>query len=97
MNKQTPGSNIVRGLNDRVILGTLAVLGGLFLAGMFPRWRANATLTNAALDQRPPLGVISPQRPDANATLVLPGKIDIRSSKFLTALFDIPGPDSDAI
>jgi len=73
MNKQTPASNILRGLNGRLILGTLAVLGGLFLAGMFSRWRANATLTNAVLDQRPTVTVISSQRPDDNAKLVLPG------------------------
>ena len=73
MNKQTPASNILRGLNGRLILGTLAVLGGLFLTGMFPRWRANATLTNAVLDQRPTVSVISSQRPDDNAKLVLPG------------------------
>ena len=73
MNKQTPASNILRGLNGRLILGTLAVLGGLFLAGMFSRWRANATLTNAVLDLRPTVTVISSQRPDDNAKLVLPG------------------------
>ena len=73
MNKQTPSINILRGLNGRLILGTLAVLGGLFLAGMFPRWRANATLTNAVLDQRPTVSVISSQRPDDNAKLILPG------------------------
>ena len=73
MNKQTPASNILRGLNGRLILGTLAVLGGLFLTGMFPRWRANATLTNAVLDQRPTVSVISSQRPDDNAKLILPG------------------------
>src|SRR6516162_2233362 len=73
MNKQTPASNILRGLNGRLILGTLAVLGGLFLTGMFPRWRANATLTNAVLDQRPTVSVISSQRPDDGASLVLPG------------------------
>jgi RND family efflux transporter MFP subunit len=73
MNQQTPARNIPRGMNSRVLLGTLAVLGLLFLAGMFPRWRANATLTNAALDQRPTVSVISPQRPDDNAYLLLPG------------------------
>ena len=73
MKKQTPASKIQRGLNGRLILGTLAVLGGLFLAGMFPRWRANATLTNATLDQRPTVSVSSSQRPDDNAKLVLPG------------------------
>ena len=73
MNQQTSASDILRGLNGRLILGTLAVLGGLFLVGMFPRWRANATLTNAALDQRPTVSVISSQRPDDNAKLVLPG------------------------
>src|SRR6516162_10869436 len=73
MNQQTSASDILRGLNGRLILGTLAVLGGLFLVGMFPRWRANATLTNAALDQRPIVSVISSQRPGDGASLVLPG------------------------
>jgi RND family efflux transporter MFP subunit len=71
--EQAPASNTRRGLNGRLIFGTLAVLGGLFIAGMLPRWRANATLTSAALDQRPVVSVISSQRPDDNAKLVLPG------------------------
>jgi RND family efflux transporter MFP subunit len=64
---------IRRGLSGRVLLGTLGALVALFLLGMFPRWRANAALTSSVRDQRPTVSVISSQRPDGNANLVLPG------------------------
>jgi multidrug efflux pump subunit AcrA (membrane-fusion protein) len=64
---------IRRRLSGRILLGTLGVLVALFFLGMFPRWRANAALTSSIRDQRPTVGVISSQRPDGNANLVLPG------------------------
>jgi membrane fusion protein (multidrug efflux system) len=73
VNLQTSAKNIRRGLNGRVLLGTLAVLSALFVIGMLPRWRANAALTSSVRDQRPTVSVISPQRPDDNANVVLPG------------------------
>jgi RND family efflux transporter MFP subunit len=73
VNLQTSARNIRRGLNGRVLLGTLIVLAVLFLVGMFPRWRANAALTNSVRDQRPTVSVISSQRPEDNANVVLPG------------------------
>src|SRR5207245_5950979 len=62
-----------RGLNGRVLLGTLAVLAALFAVGFIPRWRANAALTSSVRDQRPTVSVISSQRPGDGASLVLPG------------------------
>ena len=47
-----------RGLNGRVLLGTLAVLAALFAVGFIPRWRANAALTSSVRDQRPTVSVI---------------------------------------
>jgi len=61
------------GLSGRAVLGTLVVLATLFLVGMFPRWRANAALTSAVRDQRPTVSVVTTQRPDGAANLVLPG------------------------
>jgi RND family efflux transporter MFP subunit len=40
---------------------------------MLPRWRANAALTSAVRDQRPTVSVVTTQRPDGVANLVLPG------------------------
>jgi len=61
------------GLSGRAVLGTLVVLAALFLVGMLPRWRANAALADAARDQRPTVSVVSTQRLDGAANLVLPG------------------------
>src|SRR5437762_6628084 len=72
-NLQRSSRNIRRGLNGRVLLGTLTALVTLFVIGMFPRWRANATLTNSVRDQRPTVSVISSQRPSDDAKLILPG------------------------
>src|SRR5258708_33383040 len=66
-------NKIKRGLNSRVLLGTLAVLAALFAVGFIPRWRANAALTSSVRDQRPTVSVISSQRPGDDANLVLPG------------------------
>ena len=70
---QSSAKSIRRGLSGRAVLGTLVVLAALFFVGMFPRWRANAALTNAASDQRPTVSVVMSQRPDGAANLVLPG------------------------
>lgn len=70
---QSSAKSIRRGLSGRAVLGTLVVLAALFFVGMFPRWRANAALTNAARDQRPTVSVVTTQRPDGAANLVLPG------------------------
>ena len=70
---QSSAKSIRRGLSGRAVLGTLVVLAALFFVGMFPRWRANAALTNAASDQRPTVSVVTSQRPDGAANLVLPG------------------------
>jgi RND family efflux transporter MFP subunit len=72
-NFQSSAKNIRRGLRGRAVLGTLAVLAALFLVGMFPRWRADAALTRAVQDQRPTVSVVTTQRPDGAANLVLPG------------------------
>jgi len=64
---------IKRRLSGRVLFGTVAVLAALFFIGMFPRWRANATLTSSVRDQRPTVGVISSEHPGNDANLVLPG------------------------
>ena len=64
--------SIRRGLSGRAVLSTVAVLVVLFFVGMFPRWHANAALTSAARDQRPTVNVVSTQRPDGAAKLVLP-------------------------
>jgi RND family efflux transporter MFP subunit len=70
---QSSAKSIRRGLSGRAVLGTLVVLAALFFVGMFPRWRANAALTNAARDQRPTVSIVTTQRPDGAANLVLPG------------------------
>jgi RND family efflux transporter MFP subunit len=70
---QLSASKMKRGLSGRAVFGMLAVLAGLFLVGMFPRWRANAALTSSVRDQRPTVSVISSQRPGNDANLVLPG------------------------
>jgi RND family efflux transporter MFP subunit len=70
---QSSAKSIRRGLSGRAVLGTLVVLAALFFVGMFPRWRANAALTNAASDQRPTVSVVTSQGPDGAANLVLPG------------------------
>ena len=72
-NFQSSAKSIRRGLSGRAVLGTIVVLAALFFVGMFPRWYANAALTTAARDQRPTVNVVSTQRPDGNANLVLPG------------------------
>src|SRR5205823_8449802 len=72
-NLQSSAKSIRRGLSGRAVLGTLVVLATLFLVGMFPRWRANAALTNGARDPRPTVSVVMTQRPDGAANLVLPG------------------------
>ena len=70
---QISANQIKRGLNGRVLIGTLVVLAALFALGFIPRWRANAALTSSVRDQRPTVSVISSQRPDRDANLVLPG------------------------
>src|SRR5256714_10057304 len=70
---QPPASNIARDLSRRALLGTIGVLTTLFLLGMVPRWRANASLLEATRDQRPAVSVVSSQHPDGAAHLVLPG------------------------
>src|SRR5438445_13863457 len=72
-NLQSPANNSARGLSRRALLGTVGVVTMLFLVGMVPRWRANASLLDAARDQRPTVSVVSCQRPDGAAHLVLPG------------------------
>src|SRR4030088_1571712 len=72
-NLQTSSQNIRRGLSGRAVLGTLVMLATLFLVGMLPRWRANAALTSAAGDQRPTVSVVTTQRLEGAANLVLPG------------------------
>lgn len=70
---QLSAGKIKRGLNGRVLFGTLGVLATLFAIGMLPRWRANAALVNSVRDQRPTVNVIASQRPSDDASLVLPG------------------------
>ena len=70
---QSSAKSIRRGLSGRAVLGTLVVLATLFFVGMFPRWRANAALTSAVLDQRPTVSVVTTQRLDGASNLVLPG------------------------
>jgi len=72
-NLQSSARNIRRGLSGRAVLSTLVALVALFLVGMFPRWRANAALTSAVRDQRPTVSVVTTQKPDGAANLVLPG------------------------
>jgi RND family efflux transporter MFP subunit len=72
-NFQSSAHNTGRGLSRRALLGTVGVLTTLFLLGMVPRWRANASLLDAARDQRPTVSVVSTQRPEGAANLVLPG------------------------
>ena len=72
-NLQSSATNTGRGLSRRALLGTVAVLTMLFLLGMVPRWHANASLLDAARDQRPTVSVVSTQRPEGAANLVLPG------------------------
>src|SRR5260370_674791 len=73
VNFQSSAKNIGRRLSRRALLGTVGVLTMLFLLGMVPRWHANASLLDAARDQRPTVSVVSTQRPDGAANLVLPG------------------------
>ena len=70
---QLSANKIKRGLNGRVLFGTLAVLVALFAVGFVPRWRANAALTSSVRDQRPTVSVIAAQHPADNGNLVLPG------------------------
>lgn len=70
---QISANKIKRGLNGRVLIGTLVVLAALFALGFIPRWRANAALTSSVRDQRPNVSVISSQKPNDAANLVLPG------------------------
>jgi RND family efflux transporter MFP subunit len=70
---QSSANHIGRGLSRRALLGTVGVLTVLFLWGMVPRWRANASLLDATRDQRPTVSVVSSQRPEGAANLVLPG------------------------
>src|SRR5215472_13171282 len=70
---QISANKIKRDLNGRVLIGTLVVLAGLFALGFIPRWRANAALTSSVRDQRPTVTVISSQKPNDAANLVLPG------------------------
>lgn len=72
-NFQSSAHNTGRGLSRRALLGTVGVLTMLFLLGMVPRWHANASLLDAARDQRPMVSVVSTQRPEGAANLVLPG------------------------
>src|ERR1700736_4091220 len=72
-NFESSAKKIRRGLSGRAVLGTIIVLAILFVIGMLPRWRANAALTSSVRDQRPTVSVISSQRPDDNANIVLPG------------------------
>ena len=72
-NLPSPAKNVGRGLSRRALLGTVGVLTMLFLLGMVPRWHANASLLDATRDQRPTGRVVSSQRPDGAAHLVLPG------------------------
>src|SRR2546423_14328132 len=70
---QPPAKNTGRSLSRRALLGTAGVLTMLFLWGMVPRWRANASLLDATRDQRPTVSVVSSHRPEGAANLVLPG------------------------
>src|SRR5256886_16582197 len=70
---QSPAKNVGRGIRRRALFGTVGVLTMLFLLGMVPRWHANASLLDAARDQRPTVSVVSTQRPESAANLVLPG------------------------
>ena len=72
-NLPSPAKNVGRGLSRRALLGTVGVLTMLFLLGMVPRWHANASLLDATRDQRPTVSVVSSQRPEGAANLVLPG------------------------
>jgi RND family efflux transporter MFP subunit len=72
-NLQSSANHIGRGLSRRALLVTVGVLTVLFLWGMVPRWRANASLLDATRDQRPTVSVVSSQRPEGAANLVLPG------------------------
>ena len=72
-NLQSSANHIGRGLSRRALLVTVGVLTVLFLWGMVPRWHANASLLDATRDQRPTVSVVSSQRPEGAANLVLPG------------------------
>jgi RND family efflux transporter MFP subunit len=72
-NIQSSANNIRWGLSGRVIFGTFVALAALFLVGMLPRWRSSAALETSVRDQRRTVSVVSPQRPDEAANLVLPG------------------------
>jgi multidrug efflux pump subunit AcrA (membrane-fusion protein) len=65
--------SFARGRGLLAVLATMTVLAALFLIATTPRWRANAPLESATRDQRPTVSVVSPQRANANADLVLPG------------------------
>ena len=71
-NTQTTRS-FARGRGLLAVLATMTGLAALFLVAMMPRWRANAALEGAARDQRPTVGVVSPEYANTNADLVLPG------------------------
>ena len=71
-NTQTTRS-FARGRGLLAVLATMTGLAALFLVAMMPRWRANAPLEGAARDQRPTVGVVSPEDANTNADLVLPG------------------------
>jgi RND family efflux transporter MFP subunit len=71
-NMQTTRS-FARGRGLLAVLATMTGLAALFLVAMMPRWRANAALEGAARDQRPTVGVVSPEYANTNADLVLPG------------------------
>jgi RND family efflux transporter MFP subunit len=65
--------SFARGRGLLAVLATMTVLAALFLIATTPRWRANAPLESATRDQRPTVSVVSPQRANASADLVLPG------------------------
>ena len=71
-NTQTTRS-FARGRGLLAVLATMTGLAALFLVAMMPRWRANAPLEGAARDQRPTVGVVSPEYANTNADLVSPG------------------------
>jgi membrane fusion protein, multidrug efflux system len=65
--------SFARGRGLVAVLATMTVLAAWFLIATTPRWRANAPLESATRDQRPTVSVVSLQRANANANLVLPG------------------------
>ena len=91
-NLQSSANHIGRGLSRRALLGTVGVLTVLFLWGMVPRWRANASLLDATRDQRPTVSVVSSQRPEGAARSCFarqhtgdPGSSDLRPDQWLRA------------